>query len=92
MKLTKEDLIKKVSEAGIDDEFKMALLEDIADSMETVDMSKFVEVSKYDELKDKYIKRFTEGAVSEESPDPKGDPEDEEKETTYDDIFEVVED
>ena len=88
MKLTKEDLIKKVSEAGIDDEFKITLLEDITDSFEVLDKSKFVEVEKYDELKDKYIKRFTEGAVSEEKPAEKGEPEDEEdKETTYEDIF-----
>ena len=86
MKLTKEELITKIQGAEITDDFKMELLEDVSDSFETVDEDKFIERVKYDELKDKYIKRFTEGAVTEEKPDTKG--EEEKKEITYEDLFE----
>lgn len=89
MKLTKEELITKIQGAEITDDFKMELLEDVSDSFVTVDEDKFIERTKYDELKDKYIKRFTEGAVTEEKPDPKG--EEEKKEITYEDLFEKVE-
>ena len=68
MKLTKEELIEKIQGSEVADEVKMTLLEDVSDSFETIDKTKFIEVEKYDELKDKYIKRFSEGAVTEEAP------------------------
>lgn len=86
MKLTKEELVTKIQGAEIGDELKMELLEDVSDSFETIDKDKFVEKVKYDELKDKYIKRFTEGSATEERPDPRG--EEETKEITYEDLFE----
>lgn len=86
MKLTKDEIVAKIQAAEIGDELKMELLEDVSDSFEVVDKDKFVEKEKYDELKDKYIKRFTEGSVTEEKPDPKG--EEEKKQITYEDLFE----
>ena len=68
MKLTKEELIEKIQGSEVADDVKISLLEDVSDSFETIDKSKFIEVEKYDELKDKYIKRFSEGAVTEEAP------------------------
>ena len=52
MKLTKEELIDKIQGSEVADDLKISLLEDISDSFETVDKSKFVEVEKYNELKD----------------------------------------
>lgn len=88
MKRTKEELLKVITEnEGITDETKVALLEDVADSFEEgPDMSAYVEKSAYDDLKRKYIDRFTSGAETKPEPDPK--PEDEEKkEITLDDLF-----
>ena len=87
MKRTKEELLKVITEnEGITDETKVALLEDVADSFEEgPDMTKYVDKTAYDELKQKYIERFTSGAEA-----PKKDPEEEpeeEKEITIDDLF-----
>lgn len=90
MKLTKEELIAKVQGSEVNDELKISLLEDISDSFETIDRSKFVEVEKYDELKDKYIKRFTEGAETEEAPDTHEPETPAPEEIRYEDLFEEV--
>lgn len=61
MKLSKEDLKKKVNEMEIDDDNKIALLEDIEDSFEVseTDNTELEEVkAKYEELKEKYKARF----------------------------------
>ena len=75
MKLTKEELIKKISEKIDDDELKMELLEDVADSVDvaeevTVSEDEMKELSnkleelswKYEDLKTKYIERFLGGS------------------------------
>ena len=88
MKLSKEELLKSITENdGITDESKVTLLENVADSFEEgPDMSAYVEKSAYDELKRKYIERFTSGAETKPEPDP--EPEDEEKkEITLEDLF-----
>lgn len=87
MKRTKEELLKVITEnEGITDETKVALLEDVADSFEEgPDMTKYVDKTAYDELKQKYIARFTSGAEAPKK-DPEPDPE-EEKEITIDDLF-----
>ena len=90
MKLTKEELITKVTEKVGDDDLKMELLEDIADSFDDKEevviteeemkelSNKLEELSwKYEDLKAKYIERFTSGS---EDPDKKDLVEEEEKE------------
>lgn len=63
MKLSKEDLKKKVNEMEIDDEKKIELLEDIEDSFEAQeDNGELEEIkTKYEELKEKYKARFFDG-------------------------------
>lgn len=87
MKRTKEELLKVITEnEGITDETKVALLEDVADSFEEgPDMTKYVDKTAYDELKQKYIERFTTGA--EVKKDPEEETEEEEKEVTIEDLF-----
>lgn len=61
-KLTKEELIKKVSEKVTDAEVQVELMEDITDSFgDAVDNSELEELKvKYDELMNKYRDRFLE--------------------------------
>lgn len=72
MKLSKEELKKKIDEVVQDDETKISLLEDIEDSMEISDDTEKVEktaydevVTKYEELKEKYKERFLKGSDEE---------------------------
>lgn len=81
MKLSKEELKKKIDELVQDDEAKISLLEDIEDSMEISDDTEKVEktaydevVTKYEELKEKYKERFLKG-----SDDEKEEPEETEE-------------
>lgn len=89
MKRTKEELLKVISEnEGITDETKVELLEDVADSFaEGPDMSGYVEKAAYDDLKRKYIERFTSGAETKPDPEPEEEPEEEKKAITIDDLF-----
>ena len=65
MKLSKEDLKKKIDEKISDEDLKIELLEDIEDSMEIAeepDTTAYDELKvKYDELKAKYKERFLSG-------------------------------
>lgn len=82
MKLSKEDLKKKVNEMEIDDEKKIELLEDIEDSFveSEVDNTELEEIkTKYEELKEKYKARFFDS-----------DAKDEEKEEDVEEEKEVV--
>ena len=65
-KLTKEELISKIKDSAIEDEIKIELLEDVTDSFESEDKSSEMEElqKKYDDLKEKYISRFTEATES----------------------------
>ena len=65
MKLSKEDLKKKIDEKKSDDDLKIELLEDIEDSFETESETETVSkedyekvVSERDEIKKKYKERF----------------------------------
>ena len=73
MKLSKEELKKKVAEIIGDDETAVTLLEDIEDSMdvtEETDNTAYEELKgKYDELLSKYKERFISGAVEEKEDD-----------------------
>lgn len=74
MKLSKEELKKKIDEKISDDDIKIELLEDIEDSFEVKeDESEKVEKTAYDEvvaerdeIKRKYKERFLQGSEKEE--------------------------
>lgn len=73
MKLSKEELKKKIDEKISDEDLKIELLEDIEDSMEISDESEKVDkvaydevVAERDEIKRKYKERFLEGSDVEE--------------------------
>ena len=77
MKLSKEDLLKKVSEKVLDEDVSIELLEDITDSMnETEDTTeednqRYKELeTKYNDLLEKYKERFlTSDKKAEETED-----------------------
>lgn len=96
MKLSKEELSAKINELPIDDEVKISLMEDIADSFEiteTEDKTGELEELKikYDALKEKYKERFLKGdEVLEEEKKEEDETEDEElKEEEVIDIKEI---
>lgn len=73
MKLSKEELKKKIDEVITDDDVKISLLEDIEDSVDVADDTEKVEksaydevVAKYEEIKQKYKDRFLKGEEVEE--------------------------
>lgn len=89
MKLSKEELIKKISEYEIGDEIKIELLEDVTDSFEVpeVDNTELDEIkAKYEELKEKYKERFL---GHEEKEDEKEDEIEELKEEEVIDVKEI---
>lgn len=90
MKLSKEELIEKINGLAIEDEIKIALLEDVTDSMEIVepDNSELEEVkAKYEELKTKYKERFLKG--SEETDEDEKEDSEELKEEEVIDVKEI---
>lgn len=81
MKLSKEELKKKIDEKVVDEDVKIELLEDVEDSFETEDNGAIVELqAKYDELKEKYKARFLDGESSEDEGEKSEDEELEEVE------------
>ncbi len=74
MKLSKEELKKKIDEVVADEDIKISLLEDIEDSMtevesegETVSKEEYDKVvSERDEIKQKYKDRFLSGEETKE--------------------------
>ena len=86
-KLTKEELIKKISEKVSDAEVQVELMEDITDSFgEEVDNTELEELKlKYDELMKKYRDRFLEvKEVVEEIEDAQDDSEEVKEEEVID--------
>ena len=66
MKLSKEELSAKINDLEIDEEIKVSLMEDIADSIEgsteATDGGELEELKiKYEALRDKYKERFLKG-------------------------------
>lgn len=81
MKLSKEELKKKIDEKVVDEDVKIELLEDIEDSFETEDNGAIEELqAKYDELKEKYKARFLDGESSDDEGEKSEDEELEEVE------------
>ena len=94
MKLSKEELKKKIDEKISDDDLKIELLEDIEDSIEvSEDETEKVEKTAYDEvvaerdeIKRKYKERFLKG---EDKPDEDAEDDEELKEEEVIDIKEI---
>ena len=84
MKLSKEELLRKVSERVGDEELSIELMEDISDSMEVADTvelettkKKLEEMTfKYENLQQRFKERFFEGA---DEPTKKDEEEETEK-------------
>ena len=93
MKLSKEDLKKKVNEIVTDNDVAIQLLEDIEDSFDEsaeVDNTKIDEQqSKIDELQEKYKQRFLKGDDQKDVEDKKEDVDEELEEKDVIDIKEI---
>lgn len=96
MKLSKEELSAKINDLEIDEEIKVALMEDIADSIgesaEGADGGELEELKiKYEALRDKYKERFLKGndETEEEKEEEKTDDEEELKEEEVIDVKEI---
>lgn len=98
MKLSKEELKKKIDEKISDDDLKIELLEDIEDSIDvSEDETEKVEKTTYDELEtkykdlqEKYKQRFLKGdevATETEVVEKEEVEEDEEEPRKYEDLF-----
>lgn len=95
MKLSKEDLKKKITEVVGDEDIQISLLEDIEDSfvepdeVDTVKKTTYDELeTKYKDLQEKYKQRFLKGdEVSTEVVEKKEVEEDEEEPRKYEDLF-----
>lgn len=95
MKLSKEELSAKINDLEIDEEIKVALMEDIADSIdgstEATDGGELEELKiKYEALRDKYKERFLKGNdETEEEKEEETEDEDELKEEEVIDVKEI---
>lgn len=92
MKLSKEELSAKINELDIDEEVKISLLEDIADSVdveaEPQENGELEELKiKYESLRERYKERFLKGSDETEEKEEKDD--DELKEEEVIDIKEI---
>lgn len=94
MKLSKEELSAKINDLDIDEEIKVSLMEDIADSIEvseTEDKNGELEELKikYESLREKYKERFLKGEEVEEEKKEDETDEEELKEEEVIDIKEI---
>lgn len=94
MKLSKEELSAKINDLEIDEEIKVALMEDIADSIEgsteEADGGELEELKiKYEALRDKYKERFLKG--NDETEEEKEDEETEDEELKEEEVIDVKE-
>lgn len=93
MKLSKDDLIKKINDKVMDEDVKIELMEDITDSFEEgttseEDTQRIAELEeKYKTLQEKYKQRFLQGEEKKEEEKEDDDEELEEKEVV--DIKEI---
>jgi hypothetical protein len=95
MKLSKEELSAKINDLDIDEEIKISLLEDIADSVnvetEPQENGELEELKiKYESLREKYKERFLKGNdETEEKEDEEKEDDDELKEEEVIDVKEI---
>lgn len=95
MKLSKEELSAKINDLEIDEEIKVSLMEDIADSIdgstEATDGGELEELKiKYEALRDKYKERFLKGNDETEEEEKK-DEETEDEELKEEEVIDVKE-
>ena len=86
-KLTKEELSKRINDLELDDDLKISLMEDIADSFidESEELAKLKEdiakiTEDYNSLKEKYKSRFFESDSKEETTEEYVEDEEEKEE------------
>ena len=94
MKLSKEELSAKINDLDIDEEIKVSLMEDIADSIEggveTEDNGELEELKiKYESLREKYKERFLKGNDETEEKEDEEKEDDELKEEEVIDVKEI---
>lgn len=96
MKLSKEDLKKKITEVVGDEEAQISLLEDIEDSfvepdeVDTVEKTTYDELeTKYKDLQEKYKQRFLKGDDKKDAEEKKDEVDDELEEKEVIDIKEI---
>ena len=95
MKLSKEELSAKINDLDIDEEVKISLLEDIADSVdveaEPQENGELEELKiKYESLRERYKERFLKGSdETEEKEDEEEKEDDELKEEEVIDVKEI---
>ena len=96
MKLSKEDLKKKIADVVEDEDTQISLLEDIEDSFvepdesDKVDKTDYDELeSKYKDLQEKYKQRFLAGDDQKDVEDKKEDVDEELEEKEVIDIKEI---
>ena len=94
MKLSKEELSAKINELDIDEEVKISLLEDIADSVdveaEPQENGELEELKiKYESLREKYKERFLKGSDETEEKEDEEKEDDELKEEEVIDVKEI---
>ncbi len=91
MKLSKEELSAKINDLAIDDEIKISLLEDIADSIDgnvSEENGELEELKiKYEALKERYKERFLKAEDVEE----KKEDETEDEELKEEEVIDVKE-
>lgn len=91
MKLSKEELSAKINDLAIDDEIKISLLEDIADSIDGNVIEENGELEelkiKYEALKERYKERFLKAEDVEE----KKEDETEDEELKEEEVIDVKE-
>ena len=94
MKLSKEELSTKINDLDIDEEVKISLLEDIADSVdveaEPQENGELEELKiKYESLREKYKERFLKGSDETEEKEDEEKEDDELKEEEVIDVKEI---
>ena len=94
MKLSKEELSAKINELDIDEEVKISLLEDIADSVdveaEPQENGELEELKiKYESLRERYKERFLKGSDEEKEDEEEKEDDDELKEEEVIDVKEI---
>jgi hypothetical protein len=93
MKLSKEELSAKINDLDIDEEIKVSLMEDIADSIENSDTSDNGELEelkiKYESLREKYKERFLKSDVEVEEKEEDKEDDEELKEEEVIDVKEI---
>lgn len=94
MKLSKEELSAKINDLDIDEEVKISLLEDIADSVdvetEPQENGELEELKiKYESLRERYKERFLKGSDETEEKEDEEKEDDELKEEEVIDVKEI---